>query len=68
MLDELLSSVCEKVRLSAWLAFRDVKRVCAAGGIGVPIDGDGVLLLTCHGVQETVDLLSSEAARASALS
>lgn len=67
-INELRPSVSDNSRLSVRSAFHDVKLACATGGIDVSMDVRGVLSLMPLGVQAVVDLRSSEAAHASALS
>lgn len=67
-LEEMRPSVSDKVRLSVRLASNDVEMACASGGIEVPTDVRGVLSQTRQGVQETVDLRSSDSTQASVLS
>lgn len=67
-LEELRPSVSDNVMHIVRSSFNDVKTACAAGGIKVPTDLCGVLLLTCQGVQAIIDFRSRDASRVAALS
>lgn len=68
MLDKLHPSGSEKVRLGVRSAVEGAKTAGAVSGIEVPGHVFGVLPLTRQGVQTIVDLRSSDATQASALS